>query len=85
MNGMGLLPDTQNCVLRIRRECRERSPRNRGLAIPTHISARARRTWRDACRDRYQTVSVEVGGGENVPGIPGACATPNFTYLVRSP
>ena len=22
-------------------------------------------------------------GGENVPGIPGACATRNFTYLVR--
>ena len=28
-------------------------------------------------------VSFEVGGGENVPGIPGACATRNFTYLVR--
>ena len=25
------------------------------------------------------------GGGENAPGIPGACATRNFTYLVRSP
>ena len=24
-------------------------------------------------------------GGENVPGIPGACATRNFTYLVRGP
>ena len=23
------------------------------------------------------------GGGENVPGIPGACATRNFAYLVR--
>ena len=22
---------------------------------------------------------------ENVPGIPGACTTPNFTYLVRGP
>ena len=22
-------------------------------------------------------------GGENVPGIPGACATHNFTYLAR--
>ena len=29
--------------------------------------------------------SFEVGGGENVPGIPGACATRNFTYLVRGP
>ena len=24
-------------------------------------------------------------GGENVPGIPGACATRNFSYLVRGP
>ena len=27
----------------------------------------------------------EIGGGENVPGISGACATCNFTYLVRGP
>ena len=27
--------------------------------------------------------SLTRGGGENVPGIPGACATGNFTYLVR--
>ena len=25
------------------------------------------------------------GGGENVPGIPGACATRNFAYLARGP
>ena len=25
------------------------------------------------------------GDGENVPGIPGACTTRNFTYLVRGP
>ena len=25
------------------------------------------------------------GGGENVPGIPGACATLNFMYLARGP
>ena len=29
--------------------------------------------------------SLTRGGGENVPGIPGACATRNFTYLVRGP
>ena len=29
--------------------------------------------------------SLTHGGGEIVPGIPGACAVPNFTYLVRSP
>ena len=27
----------------------------------------------------------EIGGGENVPGIPGACATRNFAYMVRDP
>ena len=67
---MGLLPDTQNCELRMRRE---RFPRHSGLAIPTCITARAWRTCRDACRDRLLAVSFEVGGGEN---IPGACATP---------
>ena len=30
-------------------------------------------------------VSFEVGGGKNVPGIPGACATRNFSYLARGP
>ena len=29
--------------------------------------------------------SLTRGGGENVPGIPGACATRNYKYLVRGP
>ena len=29
--------------------------------------------------------SLTRGGGEYVPGIPGACATCNFAYLVRGP
>ena len=29
--------------------------------------------------------SLTRGGGENVPGIPGACANRNFTYLARGP
>ena len=29
--------------------------------------------------------SLTRGGRENVPGIPGACATRNFTYLARGP
>ena len=29
--------------------------------------------------------SLTRDDGENVPGIPGACATRNFTYLVRGP
>ena len=63
----------------MRLECRECFPRHRGLAIPTYI------TCRDACRDRQQAVSYEVGGGQNVPGIPGACTARNFAYLVRGP
>ena len=33
----------------------------------------------------HLAVSFEVGGGENVPGIPGACTTRKFTYLVIGP
>ena len=53
---------------------------NRKLAIPACITARASRTCRDACRG-----SLIRGGGENVPGIPCACATLNFGYLARGP
>ena len=31
------------------------------------------------------SVFLWIGGGENVPGIPGACATRNIAYLVRGP
>ena len=82
---MGLLQDTQHCGLRMCRECRERFPRHRGLAILTCITARAWGTCRDACRDRQLALSFEVGGGQNVQGSPGACASRNFTYLVRGP
>ena len=40
VTAMGLLPDTQNCGLCMRRECRVRFPPQRGLAIPTCITAR---------------------------------------------
>ena len=30
-------------------------------------------------------ISFEIGGGKNVPGIPGPCATRTLTYLVRGP
>ena len=49
---MGILPDTQICGLRMRREWQERFPRHRRLVIPTCIMARAWRTCRDACQDR---------------------------------
>ena len=55
---IGLLPDTWNSGLRMRRECRERFPRvtdykgKHQLAIPACITAFASRTWRDTCRNR---------------------------------
>ena len=72
--GMGLLPDTENCGLRMRRECRERFPRHWLQRRPyvTHVP------W-------CMSGSLTRHGGENVPGIPGACATLNFTYMARGP
>ena len=49
---------------------------NHQLVVPACITARASRT----CRDR-----LTHRGGENIPGIPGACATRKFTYLARGP
>ena len=82
---MCLLPDTQNCGLRMRRECRKRISRHRFLrkllfsdsgrhhgTCVTHVP------W-------CMSASLTRGSGENVPGILGACATRNFTYLARGP
>ena len=67
----------------MRRENRECFPRQRGLAIPTRLTARAWRKYRDAFRDHKLAVSIEVGGGENVRGIPWTSATLNFKDLIR--
>ena len=81
----GLLPANQNWRLRMRQECGEHYPSyllqrkplvgNPGMhhgTCLTHVP------WR-------MSGSLYLGGGENVPGITGACATRNFTYLTRSP
>ena len=82
---MGLLPDTQNNGLCMRRECRERFPckrlqRKQQVSDPgMHHDTRVTHVpW-------YMWGSLNHGGGENVPSIPGACATRNFTYLARGP
>ena len=82
---MGLLPDTQNWGLRMRRECRERFPRHRLQRKPLvsdpgmhHGTCVTHVPW-------CMSGSLTSGGGENVPGIPSACATRNFAYLVRGP
>ena len=78
---MSLLPDTQHCGLRMRRECRERFLRHRLQRKPLvsdpgmhHGTCFTHVPW---CMSGSQT----RGGGENVPGIPCACTTHNFAYL----
>ena len=82
---MGLLPDTLNGGLWMCRECRERFPRHRLQRKPLvsdpgmhHSTCVTHVLW-------CISGSLIRGGRENVPGIPTACATPNFTYLVRGP
>ena len=69
----------------MRRECRERFPRHRLQRKPLvsdpgmhHGTCVPHGLW---CIPGSLTPS----GGENVPDIPGACATRNFTYLARGP
>ena len=73
---MGLLPDAQNCGLRMHREYRERFPRHRLQRNPL-VS--------DPSMHHGTCVTLTCGGGDNDPGIPGVCATRNLTYLVRGP
>ena len=79
---MDLLPDTQNCGLRMRRErfSRHRHQRKPLVSDPGmhHGTCVTHVPW-------CMSGSLTSGGGENVPGIPGACATRNFTYLARGP
>ena len=73
---MGLLPDTQNCGLRMRLECRER--------FPCHWLQR-KLPVSDPDMHHGTCATLTRGGGENVPGITSACTTRNFTYLARGP
>ena len=80
-----LLLETWNYGLRMRRECRERFPRHRGLAT-RHASRHVRhaRGVMHAGIANKQFL-LKLVARENVPGIPGTCASRNFTYLVRGP
>ena len=67
---MGILPDTENCGLRMRRGWRERFPRHRLKKKPL-------------IRDPGMHHDLRWHGKRS--GIPGACTTRNFPYLVRGP
>ena len=77
---MGLLPEIKNCGSRMRRECRERFPRHRLQRKPLvsdpdmhHGACMTHVPW-------CMSGSLTRGGEENVPGIPGACATPLLRF-----
>ena len=82
---MGLLPDTQNCGC----ACAG----NAGNVFPVTAGKRSRHASRHVRHARAvmhagianYRFPLKSAAGENVPGIPGACATCNFTYLVRGP
>ena len=82
---MGLLPDTQNCGC----ACAG----NAGNVFPVTTGKRSRRAPRHVWHARAVMLAgianwqclLKSAAGQNVPGIPGACATCNFTYLVRGP
>ena len=80
-----LLPETQNCGLRMRRECRERFPRHWLQRKPPvsnpdmhHGTCVIYVAW-------CMSGSLTHSGRENAPDIPGECATRNFVYLVSGP
>ena len=69
----------------MRRECRERFPHHRLQRKPLVSDPDMHH---DTCVRHVpwcMSGSLTNGGGENVPGIPGACTTRNFTYLARGP
>ena len=82
---MGLLPDTQNCGLLMDRECRENFPRHRLQRKRLVSDPGMHNGTRMKHVPRCMSGSLIRSGGENVPGIPGECATRNFAYLVRGP
>ena len=82
---MGLLPDTHVCGLRMRQECRERFPHHRLQTKPLscdpgmhHGTCVTHVPW-------CMSGSLTRDDGNNVRGIPGACVTRKFAYLVRGP
>ena len=65
--------------------CRERCPHYRLQRKPIVSDPGMNH---DACVTHvpwYMSRSLTRGGGENVPGNPGTCATRKFTYLERGP
>ena len=82
---MGLLPKTNNCGC----ACAG----NAGNVFPATAGKQSRHASRHVRHARAvmhagianSRFPLNSAAGENVPGIPGACATRKFTYLIRDP
>ena len=75
------IPDTQNCGLRMRRECREHYPHHRLQRKPLvsnpsmhHGSCVTHVPW-------CMSASLTGSSGEHVPSIPDVCATHKMTMM----
>ena len=69
----------------MRRECQERFSRHR---LQRKVLVSDPGMHHGTCVTHVpwcMTGSLTCGGGEIVPGIPGACKTRNFPYLARGP
>ena len=64
-------------------ECRERFPRHRLQRKPQVSDPAMHHCTRVTHVPWCPSGSLTRCGGENLPGIPGACATRNFVYLLR--
>ena len=69
----------------MRRECRERFPLHRLQRKPLVSDPGMHHGTCVTHVPLCMSESLTRGAGVNVPGIPGACATNNFTYLARGP
>ena len=85
---MDLIPDTQNYGLCMRQECRERFSRHRLQRKPLvsdnsmhHGTCATHVPW---CMSGSLTRCGGKTSPENVPGIPGACATRNYCPACRT-
>ena len=86
---MDWLP-TQWASYQTRKICGCACAENAGNVFPATAGKRSRYASRHVRAAMYAGIAnwqfpLKSAAGENVPGIPGACATHNFTYLVRGP
>ena len=82
---MGLLPDTKNYGLRMRRKCWERFLCHRLQRKPLVSDPGMHHGTCVTHVPLCMSGSLTRSDGENVPGIPGACATCNFCVTGKRP